>query len=379
MLPRVLDLKRDLSSRSVFLFGPRQTGKTTLLRASFPDAVWYNLLRGDEFLALSSRPGRLREDLAAVDPKRPVVIDEIQKLPSLLDDVHDLIESRGFRFVLTGSSPAKLRRGGVNLLGGRARDRRLHPFIYPEFDTWNLERICAFGSLPPIHFSDQPEEDLAAYAGTYLQVEIQAEGLVRGIESFSRFMHVAALTAGQEVVFDRIASNAQVPARTVREYYALLSDTLVGRLVPPYRPASPKRKPVARARFYYFDIGVGRVLSGRPAPAPGTPEFGSAVEQYLATELEAWTSYARATAGLSYWRTLDGSEVDFVVADRYAIEVKAGDAIGSGDLRGLKRLMEEAPHLKPFVVSRGSRPRVIDGIEVLPVETFLERLWSDTL
>ena len=214
-LPRRLDIARDLRRRSVFLFGPRQTGKTTWLRQNFPDSAFFNLLQGDVFLRLSREPGRFRQELAATSPASgPVVIDEIQKLPRLLDEVHDLIESRGFRFVLAASSPAKLRRGGVNLLGGRARTRRLCPFVSAEVPDWDLERAINVGGIPSIYFSDEPEEDLRAYCGNYLRLEVQAEGLVRGVEPFSRFLTAAGASYAQAIVFERLASDAGVrPAR----------------------------------------------------------------------------------------------------------------------------------------------------------------------
>lgn len=376
-LERILNLDGDLATRSVFLFGPRQTGKTTLLRRRYRDAHWYNLLKGEDFLRLSSEPWRMAEEVAYLGPGSIVVVDEIQRLPVLLNEIHNLIEERDLRFVLTGSSPAKLRRGGVNLLGGRARTRRLFPLVYPEFQTWDLNRIVTTGSLPSVYLSDEPWEDLRSYVGTYLQYEIQAEGLVRGIEGFSRFLRVAALGAGEQTVFERIAADAQVPARTIREYYGVLQDTLLGRLVEPYRPGRhASRKAVSRAKFYFFDVGVVQALVGRRSLVPGTAEFGRALEQYMYTELAAWMQYNRMDGEVAYWRTVDGREVDFVVPGRYAIEVKGGGSVGRGDLKGLHALCKDDPDLKPILVCTESRPRVVDGIDVLPVETFLKRLWG---
>jgi predicted AAA+ superfamily ATPase len=377
-LERFLSLETDLLARSVFLFGPRQTGKTTLLRRRYPDAHWFNLLKGDEFLRLSAEPWRLRQELTYLPPGSIVVVDEIQRLPSLLNEIHHLIEDRDLRFVLTGSSPVKLRRGGVNLLGGRARTRYLSPLVFPEFHSWDLNRIAAAGSLPSIYLSEEPWEDLRSYVGTYLQYEIQAEGLVRGIESFSRFLRVAALGAGQQTVFEHIASDAQVPARTIREYYSVLEETLLGRLVQPYQPSpTTSRKAVSRGKFYFFDVGVVQALVGRRDVTPGTGEFGRAVEQYIYTELEAWTQYNRLDTQVSYWRTTGGQEVDFVVPGRYAIEVKGGGSVGRADLKGLQALGEDDPQLEPILVCCESHPRIVDGINVLPVRDFLARLWKD--
>jgi len=329
---------------------------------------------------LSAEPWRLAEELRNTPAASVVVVDEIQRLPSLLNEIHNLIEERGLRFVLTGSSPVKLRRGGVNLLGGRARTRYLSPLVYPEFESWSLERVVSRGALPSIYLSEDPWEDLRAYVGTYLQHEVQAEGLVRGIESFSRFLRVAAIGAGEQTVFERIASDAQVPARTIREYYGLLQETLLGRVVQPYRPSgADSRKAVSRGKFYFFDAGVVQAVIGRRELVAGTEEFGRAVEQYIFTELESYMRYNRLDDELRYWRTVDGYEVDFVVPGRYAVEVKAGGGVGRNDLKGLQVLRHEAPKLKPILVCTEHRPRVVDGIDVLPVEEFLSRLWNERL
>jgi len=374
---RRLDLRRDLHTRSVFLFGPRQTGKSTWLRQTFPDSPRFDLLRGEVFLRLSREPGRLRGELATVDPSSgPVIIDEIQKLPSLLDDVHDLIESRGFRFALAASSPAKLRRAGVNLLGGRARIRHLFPFVSAEVPDWDLLRAVNVGGIPSIYYSDDPLEDLRAYCGAYLRLEVQAEGLVRGVEPFSRFLTAAALCCGEQVVFDRLAADAAVPPRTVREYFQVLEDTLTGFLLRPFRARRPRRKPVARAKFYLFDPGVANALAGVTHVRPGSPAFGRALEHLIFCELRAWQAYHRDHRGLTYWRTADGSEVDFVAGDAAAIEVKATGAVTGRDLTGLRRIAEEATWQRRIVVCTESAARVVAGIEIVPVREFLHRLWN---
>ena len=379
-LPRRLDLAADLRSRSVFLFGPRQTGKTTWLRRCFPDAPWFNLLHGEVFLRLAREPGRLRAELAARGPASgPVIIDEIQKLPSLLDDVHDLIESRGLRFVLAASSPVKLRRGGVNLLGGRARTRVLFPFVSAEVPDWDLLRAVNVGGIPSIHLSSDPLEDLRAYCGNYLRLEVQAEGLVRGIEPFSRFLAAAAASRGQPIVFERLAADAAVPPRTVREYFQVLEDTLLATLLQPFSPRSARRKPVSHAKLYFFDPGVANALAGVTRVEPGSTAFGPALEQLVFCELRAWLAYARDPRPLTFWRTADGSEVDFVVGEAAAIEVKAAGTVTRRDLRGLRRLAEEMPLRHRIVVCRESAARVVDGIRILPIEDFLRALWRGDL
>ena len=380
LIPRRLDLTGDLTARSVFLFGPRQTGKTTWLRQCFPESVSLNLLHGDVFLRLSREPGRLRQELATVDPAAgPVVIDEIQKLPSLLDEVHDLIVSRGFRFVLAASSPVKLRRGGVNLLGGRARTRRMFPFVSAEVPDWDLMRAINFGGIPSIHFSDDPLEDLRAYCGNYVRLEVQAEGVVRGVEPFSRFLTAAGASYAQPIVFERLASDAAVPARTVREYFQVIEDTMLGTLVPPFTPRKARRKPVSRARLFFFDVGVANALASVGEIRAGGPSFGPALEQLVFCELSAWLAYARDPRPLSYWRTADGSEVDFVIGDEAGIEVKATASVTSRDLTGLRRLAAETPLRTRIVVCREPVMRVVEGIRILPVGVFLSALWAGDL
>lgn len=377
MLPRLLNLAADVASKSVFLFGPRQTGKTTYLHAAFPQSPYFDLLRGEVFLRLSQEPGRLRQELAAgPSAAGPVIIDEIQKLPSLLDEVHSLIESRGLRFVLSGSSPAKLRRGGVNLLGGRARTRHLHPFVSAEVPKWDLLRAINVGGIPSIYYSEDPVEDLRAYCGNYLQFEIQAEGQVRGIERFSRFLSAAASSCGEQIVFERVASDAGVPARTVREYFQILEDTLVGVLLQPFSPPSARRKPVSHAKLYFFDVGVANVLAGRTRIEDKSAAFGRALEHLVFCELRAWLAYRRDPRHLRFWRSTDGSEVDFVVGDEVAIEVKASARIAQRDLIGMKRLAEEATLAKRIVVCTEHAPRILDGVRILPVRDFLGALWT---
>ena len=379
-LPRRLDLSRDLRSRSVFLFGPRLTGKTTWLRRCFPDAPWFNLLHGEVFLRLARDPSRLRTELAARGPTSgPVVIDEIQKLPSLLDHVHDLMESRGLRFVLTASSPVKLRRGGVNLLGGRARMRALFPFVSAEVPGWDLLRAVNVGGIPSIYLSSDPIEDLRAYCGNYLRLEVQAEGLVRGIEPFSRFLTAAAVSRGQPIVFERLAADAAVPARTVREYFQVLEDTLLATLLRPFSPRAARRKPVSHVKLYFFDAGVANALAGVTRIDPSGAAFGPALEQLVFCELRAWLAYARDPRPLTFWRTADGSEVDFVVGDAAAIEVKATGTVTRRDLRGLRRLAEETPLRRRIVVCREPVARLVDGIRILPIEEFLRALWRGDL
>lgn len=371
-VPRLLDLPGLLEKRSHFLFGPRQTGKTSLVHHSLKEAKVYDLLDTSVFLVLSRNPGRISEELGPRDSI--VVIDEIQRLPILLNEVHRLIESRGVRFLLTGSSARKLRRGGINLLGGRARIKNLHPLTWKELgDQFDLGRAMERGLLPSIYFSDDPRADLLAYAGTYLQQEIIAEGTARNVPAFSRFLKVAAHCNATIVNFTNVANDAQVARTTVYEYFEILKDTLVLHELPAWRKTK-KRKPFASSKYYFFDVGVAGSLQGR-AFGPGTPEFGEAFETFLMHELSSHADYVSGEA-LGYWRSKSGFEVDFILGDHTAVEVKAKENVSPQDLRSLRALAEEKMLKRYLCVSLERRPRTVEGITVLPFKTFLEALWA---
>jgi predicted AAA+ superfamily ATPase len=369
---RQLDIGRLLEKRSFFLLGPRQTGKTTLIQHVLPDIRFYDLLDSANYLALSRNPGRLAEEIGS-SVKR-VVIDEIQRLPSLLNEVQRLIETRDVKFLLTGSSARKLRRGGINLLGGRARVKYLHPLTYRELgDKFVLNQAMQRGLLPSIYFSDDPRADLESYAGLYLQQEIMAEGATRNIPAFSRFLKIAAHSNGGIVNFTNIASDAQVARTTVYEYYEILKDTLILRELPPWKK-TVKRKPLASSKYYFFDVGVVSALQGRPF-LPGTPEFGEAFETFIMHELSSWSDYASGEL-LSFWRSKSGFEVDFIIGDHTAIEVKAKENVSSQDIKSLRALREENK-LKHFLcVCMEKRSRDVDGIKILPYTEFLTSLWE---
>lgn len=375
---RILKLDNLLKHGSLFLFGPRQTGKTTFLKQAYPDAKFYNLLDQKLFRQFSAHPEDLRQSLSKTD--RLVIIDEVQKLPALLDEVQLLIDqNKQQRFILTGSSARKLMRGQANLLGGRALLCKMHPLVYPEFDTHDLNRRLRYGSLPGVYLSKAPEELLDAYAGTYLREEIQAEGIARNIQSFSRFLEVAALTNGQVVNYSKVGSDAQVSARTVQSYYEVLSDTLIGSLLPPFRLLH-SRKTVSAPKFFFFDIGVVNALQGRFQIAPRTAEYGKALEHLIFLELQAYIDYHRLKSKLSYWRTYTGLEVDFVIGNSLAIEVKATERVREADLLPLRALKSESKIKQQLVVCRESSIRVTaDGIKIMPVETFLDQLWDGRL
>ena len=371
-IERIHDPLAQLNKKSYFLFGPRQTGKTSLIRHRLENIKVYDLLDTSVYLALSQNPGRLEQELSRSD--RLVVIDEIQRLPALLNEVHRLIESRGLRFLMTGSSARKLRRGGVNLLGGRARTKYLHPLTYKELqERFALSKVMERGLLPSIYFSDEPREDLLAYTGSYLQQEIIAEGATRNIPAFSRFLKIASFCNGTIVNFTNVSNDAQVPRSTVYEYFEILKDTFILNELPGWR-ISKKRKPIVSSKYYFFDVGIVSVLQGREFK-PGTPEFGEAFETYLMHELLCYSDYISGEP-LHHWRSTSGFEVDFILGGHTAIEVKAKENISPRDIKSLKALAEEEKLKRYLFVTLEKRARKFEGVKILPYKEFLDALWA---
>ncbi len=373
---RQLDLRPFAGERSLFLLGPRQTGKSTLLRHLFAEALYIDLLESEVFRQFSTAPETLRH---AVNDHQLVVIDEIQKLPNLLDEVQRLIDTRGTRFLLTGSSARKLRRGRANLLGGRAFFLSLHPLVSAEIGFDRIDDLLQRGGLPGIVDSPLSWEALKAYAGTYLREEIQAESLTRSISNFSRFLDVAAHFNGAQINYTKIGRDAEVPPRTVRDFVGILQDTLVLHVLPPFN-AAPKRKLTATDKVYFFDIGVANTLCGRRSLPQGSTEYGTAFEQLIFLELRAAIDYLRLDFPLSYWRTRTGVEVDFLLGNELAIEVKASRHIGAQDLRSLRAISKDMTLRRRLLVCREPYARSTeDGIDIMPVKTFCEHLWQGAL
>ena len=372
-LERSFDPLEILKKKSCFLFGPRQTGKSSLIRHALAKYRVYDLLDSGTYLKLSRSPSRLREEARSKD--KIILIDEIQKLPALLDEIHFLIEEKGIHFLLTGSSARKLRRGGVNLLGGRAWTRHLHPLSSAELgEKFDLVKAVNQGLLPSIYFSTSAEDDLRAYVGTYLREEIAAEGLTRNVPAFSRFLEIAALCNGRLLNYSKISNDAQVARSTVQEYFQILKDTLIAHELTPWKQ-SIKRKPLSTSKFYFFDCGVVRHLQKRSFVRPGAPEFGELLETFIFHELAAYCDYNGSLA-LNYWRSKSGFEVDFILNSRTAIEVKASGTVGPQDLKSLRMLKEEGNLKKYLLVCLEKEPRHVDGIQILPVDLFLKKLWA---
>jgi uncharacterized protein len=380
MINRQLQLDSLLKRKGVLLLGPRMTGKSTLLRTALPGATVIDLLDPTEFRTLAAYPETLVQRVAAMEARsRYVVIDEVQKVPALLDVVHSLIErDKSLRFVLTGSSARKLRRGDVNLLAGRLARAELFPIVSAELPaSVPLERLMTIGGLPFVLTAEDPFAELGDYVGTYLKEEILAEGFSRNIGAFARFLDVAALSNGELVVFSNIASDAALPVRTVQDHFQLLEDTLLGEILPAFRKS--KRKSVATGKFYFFDPGIANFMLGRRNLAPRTPEYGRAFEHLIYCELRAHLSYARLSHSLCHFRTTTGSEVDFVV-DRtsgpLAIIAKAKTRVTEQDLAGIRAFKTEFKKASCYVVCEEATARTTeDAIHIVPIATFFNRLW----
>ena len=373
---RILSLPDLIGRSSHFLFGPRSIGKTYLIHQQLPDAKLYDLLDSDTFSRLARRPKILEEELG--EPGRIVVIDEIQKLPVLLDEVHRLIETKNARFLLTASSARKLRRGGVNLLGGRARQARLYPLCSNEIPDFDLLTYLNRGGIPRILPREDYADELRGYCDLYLREEITAEALVRNISQFARFLDVMALQNGEELNYEGIAGDCGVPARTLHNYVQILEETLVGFPVHSFR-ATKKRKAIARSKFFLFDVGVVNAMAQRGVIAPRGELFVKCFEHFLFMELRAYLGYRRSAAALQYWRSTAGFEVDCVVGDLLALEFKSSDMVTERHLRGLKALREEGLVRDYAVISLDPEPRCVDGINIYPWRKFLADMWADRL
>jgi predicted AAA+ superfamily ATPase len=376
IVKRLLELRLP-SRASAFLWGPRRVGKSYWIRQHYPNASLIDLLQTDVFAEYAARPALLRERFAK--SRSLVVIDEVQKVPALLDEVHWLIENTPLSFLLTGSSARKLRRGHANLLAGRAWRRLMVPLSIREVDDLDLGQIMVSGLLPPHFLSANPVEELRAYVSDYLKEEIAAQALTQNIPAFAEFLRVAALTSSELLNYTNVARETGVSAKIVRSYFDILEDTYLGFRLRPWQKAR-KRRLIDTEKFYLFDVGVTNHLARRQAQ-PGSAEFGKSFEHYILMELRAYQTYRQPDLDLRFWRTASGFEVDFLAGERdLAIEVKGGERVHDGDLRGLRALAEDGRVRRRVVVCLERQPRTLsDGIEVLPWRVFLARLWDGDL
>ncbi|KKP98055.1 MAG: Conserved hypothetical ATPase [Candidatus Moranbacteria bacterium GW2011_GWD2_36_12] len=361
--------------QSFFLFGPRGTGKSTWLKAHFENALWLDLLDPETFRLYSARPERLEELVLGNPEKKDVVIDEVQKIPELLDVVHALIEKKlGLRFILTGSSSRKLKRTGVDLLAGRAVKRDLHPFMAAELkDKFKLAEALENGLLPLVFKSNDKDSVLKAYASLYVTEEVQAEGLVRNIGNFSRFLEAISFSHASVLNISNVARDCQVERKVVENYVSILEDLLLSCRLPVFSKRA-KRELISHNKFYFFDAGVFRSL--RPSgPLDKSEEIsGAALEGLVLQHLTAWNSYTGEKNKIYFWRTRSGSEVDFVVYGPnvfWAIEVKNAAKISESDLRSLRTFKEDYPECKTYVLYRGKEKLLRRGVQIVPCEDFL--------
>lgn len=376
MYQRILDLPNLLKKRSYFLLGPRGTGKSTLIEQTLPQAKIYDLLDATIFQRLLREPTLIGQETSA---ETLVVIDEVQKLPELLDEVQRLIVKRKQIFLLTGSSARKLRKGGANLLAGRAFQASLLPLTSHEIPDFDLLTYLNTTGLPEFYGKSDVQEYLTAYVGTYLQEEIRAEALTRNLAGFARFLEVIALCNGEEINHFNISSDCGVAVRTVESYIDILNDTLIGFSVPPFL-STTKRKAISRAKYYLFDIGIVNSLTHRGRVEYKSELFGRAFEHFIALELRAFLSYRRINSPLQYWRSLSHFEVDFVIGDQLALEVKGTDLVTDKHLKGLRALKEEGLMKQYGVVSLDLNDRITDdGIYIWSLPSFLKKLWSNEL
>lgn len=371
----------QLGSETFFLWGARQTGKSSLLRARYPNAKWIDLLQADVFRRYSTQPELLREELA-LKPVDFVVVDEVQKVPALLDEIHWLHENTDTHFALCGSSARKLKRGHANLLGGRALRYELYGLSAVELgEDFILDRLLNHGSLPRIYASSRPRSLLNAYVAEYLKEEVMAEGLVRFLPPFSNFLDTAALSDGEQINYTNIGRELGVSRETVRSYFEILCDTLIATTLPVYRRRAKRRLSVAD-KFYFNDVGVVNFLAKRGEVSPGTDLYGKAFENWILHELRCYNAYRERFANFTFWRLSSGIEVDFIINEMScAIECKSSTSIRESHLKGLRELVKDHPEVakRVLVCREPISRRTKDGIDILSVTDFLKTLWEGAL
>tara|TARA_B100000315_G_scaffold185005_1_gene174120 strand:+ start:7254 stop:8405 length:1152 start_codon:yes stop_codon:yes gene_type:complete len=374
MYKRTLDNR--LPENSFFLFGPRQVGKSTLLKKEKADLT-IDLLDPELQLAYNKNPNLLLQQIDEIKSSAIIFIDEVQRVPKILDIIHSLMEQKPkLKFILCGSSARKLRHGAANLLGGRALYRTMHPLTFEELsDTFNLKWILGYGSLPKIYSTlkqkktKEARDLLRAYVITYLREEIKAEALVRNLQGFQNFLDIAVAQFAEQINFSGVSRDCQIALSTVREYYTILEDTLIGVFLYPYLKSQRKRMS-HQPKFYFFDNGVTRAILGTLQDEPGLKEQGRLFEQWILQEIIRHNEYHQKDWKLSFWRTSHGAEVDILISRGteilYAIECKLSANPSSSDLSGLKSFHEIYPEVSCFIVAPVKQPLKLSFVRVLP-------------
>lgn len=375
MYHRIFDVENRLDE-AMFLFGARQTGKSTLLKERFPKAIYIDLLKSDVRNRFKQHPEEFRESLLRYPPETLVIVDEIQKVPDLLDEVHWLMVEKGLWFILSGSSARKIKKSGANNLGGRAIPETLFPLVSAEIPDFDIERAVQNGMIPRHYMVANARNRMRAYIDLYVKEEIIEEALVQNVDEFIRFMEVAAIMDGEILNYENVASDCEVSANTVKAYYKILVDTLLGFEVPAYRKVI-KRKLYKSPRFYYFDIGIANHLTKRYQLAPKTPEYGHAFEHLIIQEIVAYLAYTNSDEELTYWHTYENIEVDAIIGDaRVAIEIKSTDHVDHGDKKGIMEFAKEHPNAKQILVSRDRISRRSGNVDLYYVTDFFKALWT---
>lgn len=375
MYRRIFDIENRLDE-AMFLFGGRQTGKSTLLKERFPKAVYIDLLKSDVRNRFKQHPEEFRESLLRYPPETLVIVDEIQKVPDLLDEVHWLMVEKGLWFILSGSSARKIKKSGANNLGGRAIPETLFPLVSAEIPDFDLERAVQNGMIPRHYAVANARNRMRAYIDLYLKEEIIEEALVQNADEFVRFMEVAAIMDGEILNYENVASDCEVSANTVKAYYKILVDTLLGFEVPAYRKVI-KRKLYKAPRFYYFDVGIANHLTKRYHLAPRTPEYGHAFAHLIMQEIAAYLGYTNSDEELTYWHTYENLEVDAVIGDaRVAIEIKSKEHIDHDDKKGVTEFAKEHPDTRQIIVSRDRISRRSGDVDLYYVTDFFKDLWA---
>lgn len=378
MYHRIFDIENRLDE-AMFLFGGRQVGKSTLLKERFPKAVYIDLLNSELRNRYRQHPEEFRESLLRHAPETLVIVDEIQKVPDLLDEVHWLMVNKGLFFILSGSSARKLKKSGANNLGGRAIPETLFPLVSAEIPDFDLDRAIQNGMIPRHYMVANARNRLKSYIELYLKEEIIEEAAVQKVDDFIRFLEVAAISNGEMLNYENVATDCGVSANTVKAYYQILCDTLLGFEVPAYRKVI-KRKLTKSSRFYFFDVGIANYLTGRHHLAPKTPEYGHAFEHLVMQEIVAYLGYKGIEEKLTYWHTYDDIEVDAVIGDaRVAIEIKSADSIQTNHKKGLVEFAKEHPSVKQILVSRDRISRRSGDIDLYYVTDFFKALWDDEI
>ncbi len=376
MYSRVLNIDKILKDDSIFLLGARQTGKSTFLNNHFEGVETIDLLKNDIRKRLARNPELLRELLESREEGTLVIIDEIQKVPELLDEIHWLIVNKGLRFVLCGSSARKLKKYSSNRLGGRAIPVNFYPFVSCEVPDFDVMHAVQNGMIPRHYMASDAKRRLKAYVDLYVNEEVVGESLVRNLDSFERFLEVAAISDGEMLNYENVASDCGVSAVTVKEYFQILTDTLLGYQIPAYAK-SIKRKLVQTPRFYIFDVGIVNYLTGRMSLKHGTDEFGHAFEHLIVQEIVAYLSYAEKEEKISYWRTYSGIEVDVILGDaKVAIEIKSADEVKSKHRKNLGEFAKEYEDARLILVSLDKLTRKSGNVECIYVYDFLKLLWE---